>query len=132
MDCIRARALVGTRFRLQGRDPRTGLDCVGLVLEACGLPRDLVRRDYRMRGNHLDEAVRELARTFRRIGRSRARPGDLVLMSVADDQLHFGLLTERGFVHADAGLGLIAERPGTPPWPVLGHFRRRTGRRRGG
>lgn len=29
-----ARALIGTRFRHQGRDPEVGLDCVGLVLAA--------------------------------------------------------------------------------------------------
>ena len=44
----RARALVGTRFRAQGRGVG-GLDCVGVVLATFGLPLHLVRRDYRLR-----------------------------------------------------------------------------------
>lgn len=34
----RARSCVGVRFRHQGRDPKTGLDCAGLAAWAmCGL-----------------------------------------------------------------------------------------------
>ena len=121
----RARALVGTRFRPQGRVPELGLDCAGLVLCAFKLPGDLVRRDYRLRGDHHEEMMRELARVFRPVAPSRPRSGDLLLMRVADDQLHLGIVTELGFVHADARLGKVVETPGPPTWPVIGVFRRR-------
>ncbi|WP_316248986.1 hypothetical protein [Sphingopyxis sp. OPL5] len=47
-----ARAMVGVRFRLQGSDPATGLDCVGLVWAAYAVAgKRLVRPgDYPLRG----------------------------------------------------------------------------------
>ena len=121
----RARALVGTRFRPQGRVPELGLDCAGLVLCAYKLPGDLVRRDYHLRGNHGAEMMRELARVFRRIEPSCRRAGDLLLMQVAADQWHLGIITEIGFVHADARIGKVVETPGLPVWPILAAYRRR-------
>ena len=119
----RARALVGTRFRPQGRDPQTGVDCVGLVLATFGLAQGSVRRNYRLRGDHSAEIERELAFHFRRV-RSAVRPGDLMLLAAAADQFHFGIITDRGFVHADARIGRVVETPGEPRWPVLGIFRK--------
>ena len=34
---MRARAAIGARFRLHGRDPESGLDCVGLAGHALGI-----------------------------------------------------------------------------------------------
>jgi murein DD-endopeptidase / murein LD-carboxypeptidase len=124
----RARALVGIRFRPQGRAPDLGLDCVGLIICAFGLPADLVRRDYRMRGNHGREMLGELAKPFRKVPRKHRRPGDVLLLEVACDQLHLAILTETGFVHADARRGKVVQTPGMPPWPIVGAFRRRTGK----
>jgi len=118
-----ARALVGTPFRAQGRDPSKGLDCVGLVLEVFGIPIDTVRRNYRLRGEHRAEIETELARFFRAV--RSGKPGDLMLLRVAPAQLHLGVCTSRGFVHADARLGRTVETPGEPRWTVLGTFRKR-------
>ena len=120
----RARSLVGTPFRPQGRDGQ-GLDCAGLALAAFGLPKDLVRNDYRLRGNHRAEIEDALRFHFRKVGRRQARVGDLLLLSVTADQLHLAILTGSGFVHADARLGRVVETPGGPPWPVVAHYRRR-------
>jgi hypothetical protein len=49
----------------------------------------------------------------------------LLLFSVAADQRHLAVLTERGFVHADAGLRQVVETPGPPAWRVLSAWRRR-------
>lgn len=54
---------------------------------------------------------------------SAAGPGDLLLITVARDQLHLAVKTEVGFVHADAGLGKVVEVPGDPPWPVTLAYR---------
>jgi lipoprotein Spr len=121
----RARALVGTRFRAQGRAASLGVDCIGLVICAFGLPADGVRRDYRMRGDHRRELLSGLNQSFRRVRPSRRRPGDIVVLAVARDQLHLGILTNGGFVHADARLRKVVETAGAPPWPILAHFRRR-------
>jgi cell wall-associated NlpC family hydrolase len=120
----RARALVGTPFRPQGRGA-AGVDCVGLALATFGIPVDAVRRNYRLRGDHADEIRAHLAREFRRVAIAQARPGDLMLMRVSDDQLHFGVRTADGFVHAHAGLRRVVETPGAPQWPVLGVYRKR-------
>lgn len=121
----RARALIGTCFRPQGRNVGQGLDCVGLCLAAFDLPTDMVRADYRLRGHYRAEVIHALLRRFRRVGRSQARPGDLLLLEVADSQLHLVVLTGSGFVHADARLRRVVETPGTPPWPLIGIYRRR-------
>ena len=120
----RARALVGTRFRPQGRS-EAGLDCVGLVIAAFDLPPDAARSDYRLRGEHRDEIVQGLSPHFRHVRNGQGRAGDVLLLSVASDQLHLGIRTATGLVHADARIGRVVETPGGPPWPIIGIFRRR-------
>lgn len=120
----RARALVGTRFRLQGRSP-DGLDCVGLGMTTFDVPCDCVRRNYRMRGDHEAEVRAFLAGHFRRVPLAQLHAGDLMLMRVAADQLHLGVRTEDGFVHAHAGLRRVVETPGMPEWPLIAAYRRR-------
>ena len=121
----RARALVGTRFRPQGRDPAAGLDCVGVVLLAYGIATDSVPRDYRLSGDHRAQIERELARHFRPIGSNGSRIGDLMLLEISPNQLHLGIRTDAGFVHADARIGRVVETPAPPQWPILATFRRR-------
>jgi hypothetical protein len=121
----RARALVGCRFRPQGRDPDTGLDCVGVILECFGLPADCVRRDYRMRGPHRDRIEGALPQFFRKVSRVKSGTGDVLVLGVADEQVHLAVRTGAGFVHADARLGKVVETPGDPPWAVLSAWRRR-------
>ncbi len=118
-----ARALVGTRFRAQGRGPE-GLDCIGLALVAYAIPASSVRRDYDLRGGSAVELETELLRFFRPVATRRS--GDLLVLAPANDQLHLAVLTERGFVHAHAGLRRVVETPGAPTWPILGAYRRRT------
>jgi len=120
----RARALVGTRFRPQGRSAE-GMDCIGVALAVFGVPAEEVRRDYRLRGDHETEMRFCLALRFRRVPATQVRPGDLMLMRVAMDQLHLGVRTERGFIHAHAGLRRVVETPGSPEWPLIAVYRKR-------
>jgi hypothetical protein len=118
----RARALVGTRFRPQGRGEH-GMDCIGLVLAACGLPEDAAPRDYRLRSDRRDELAAGLLRHFRKV--RCAETGDVMMLEVASDQVHLAVRTDAGFVHAHAGIGRVVETPGMPEWPVIGAYRRR-------
>jgi hypothetical protein len=121
----RARALVGTRFRPQGRGIG-GLDCVGVALAVYEISGRDIPADYQPRGAH-DSKVREGLRTlFRRIGPAASRPGDLLLMKPAADQFHIGIRTTAGFVHAHAGLRRVVETPGAPEWPVTATYRKRS------
>lgn len=121
----RARALVGTRFRPQGRAPEHGVDCVGLILCVFGLPDTEGRRDYRLRGDHRRELMGALGKRFRRVPRAQRRAGDVLLLQVAADQVHLGIVTANGFVHADARIGMVVETPGLPDWPIIAMFRAR-------
>jgi cell wall-associated NlpC family hydrolase len=120
----RARALAGTPFRLQGRGTH-GLDCVGVATTTFGIAAEDVRRNYRVRGDHWAEVRGFLAKRFRRVPLAQLRPGDLMLMKIADDQLHIGIRTQAGFIHAHAGLRRVVETPGAPEWPLLGVYRKR-------
>lgn len=120
----RARALVGTRFRAQGRAD-DALDCIGLVVRTFELDARPIRKNYRLRGDHRCELEQGLREQFRRIAMRQLKPGDVMLLRVADDQLHLAVRTHHGFVHAHAGIGSVVETPGLPEWPLLGVYRRR-------
>ncbi len=116
----RALTLVGARFRLHGRDVAGGLDCVGVVALACGAAA--VPSGYALRGGDVARVGAVLdARLARGDGR---RLGDVLLFSVGAGQLHLGIATIRGLVHADAGLRRVVERPGIAPWVLIGAWRR--------
>ena len=121
----RARALIGVRFRAQGRDPLAGLDCVGAAAAAAGIPPEVVRRDYAMQGESLGSIERDLAGLgCRKIpAGERTEGGDVIVCRTAPAQHHLLIATGTGFVHADARLGLVVERPLPVPWPVRAVWR---------
>jgi cell wall-associated NlpC family hydrolase len=120
----RARTLVGTRFRPQGRDPRHGLDCVGTAAAAAGVPPGRVRRDYAMRGETLAAIEADLAAFgCREVAASDTEPGDIIVCESGPAQWHLLIATATGFVHADAGLGLVVERLFPVRWPIAGVWR---------
>jgi hypothetical protein len=118
-DAVRAaRAAVGARFRLHGRDPATGLDCVGLAALATGLEPPT---GYALRAGDTDAALAWLDTRLTRVADGAA--GDVMLLAPGPGQLHLAVRTEHGFIHADAGLRRVVERPGAPPWPCLATWR---------
>ena len=125
----RALALVGTRFRPQGRG-EGALDCLGLMLAVYGIPAGAVRRDYRLRGDYGAEIATGITTHFRKIAAKAVLAGDALLFKVADNQFHFAVRTTRGCVHADAGIGRVVEMPGLPTWALVGAYRRRQRARR--
>ena len=118
----RARALVGTRFRPQGRSTGYGLDCLGLATIAYRVPLDRVPIGYHLRGDHGPALMDGLQRYFRPV--EKAASGDLLLLEAGRGQVHLAVRTEAGFIHADARRGVV-ETPGDPPWRLLRAFRRR-------
>lgn len=120
----RARSLVGTRFRLQGRD-RDGLDCVGLIAIAHGVS-DGVPDDYAIRGADRLVAMDLLDRHFARRRKGPPQPGDIVLLALGITQLHLGIWTGAGLVHAHAGLRRVVETPGPLDHPIAGLWHQET------
>lgn len=121
----RARALIGTRFVAQGRDPAIGLDCVGLALLAYGIDPRAVRDDYRLSGAHRAAILDFAGVAFRRVPRPRRRAGDLLLLRPAMAQWHLAIWSGSGLVHADIVSRRVVERPGAPAWPVAAVLRPR-------
>lgn len=108
-----ARAMVGARFRPQGRDAATGLDCVGLVWAAyAGAGRVLpAPRAYPLRGwprGRVEGGLRDAG--FARAD-GGARPGDVALIDAGGEQFHLALIGADSFVHAHAGLRRVVETP---------------------
>lgn len=120
-----ALSFVGTPFRLQGRDPLTGLDCAGLVsasLRKIGQPHKLPE-GYTLRNLH-PEAFIPFIEQAGFIESSREREaGDLLLTKPGPGQLHLLIASApANFVHAHAGLRRVVETPGQPDWPLLGSW----------
>jgi len=111
----RARALIGTPFRLHGRDA-AGLDCVGLV--ALAWQQTQIATGYALRTN--DPAAIEAAlRVLRFRRRRKLKPGDILILNAGPAQLHLGIWTGTSLIHADAGLRRVVETPDWPRWPIL-------------
>ena len=115
-----ARGCIGARFRPQGRDPAYGLDCVGLAGVAFG--RDDLPSDYALRGGDAGR-IQALVEGFGLHRVDEAAAADLLLLRTGAAQYHLAVMTESGFVHADARLRRVVETPGPPPWPVIGIWR---------
>ena len=114
-----ARAVVGVRFRLHGRLPERGLDCVGLAALVLGRAAP---EGYGLRSGDEGQAADWLrAAGLRRV--DLAREGDLALVRPGPLQLHLMIVVPGGHVHAHAGVGRVVEMPGPSPWPVLGYWR---------
>ena len=108
----RARACVGARFRVQGRDPAFGLDCVGLAAQAFGVAAE---GGYALRGGDADAIAQRIAAAgLTPVAAETAGAGDLVLIEAGPRQFHLAVLTGTGFVHAHAGLRRVVETPGRP------------------
>jgi cell wall-associated NlpC family hydrolase len=121
-----AEALVGTKFRLHGRDPVTGLDCVGVLaaaLAAIGKPAPLPS-GYTIKLRTLDHWLPDPASCgFAPIDAAIAA-GDVLLLDLGPCQQHLVIATAANrFVHAHAGLRRVVESSGPLPGPVLHHWR---------
>lgn len=114
--------LIGTPFRLHGRDPARGLDCVGLVAEAMRRAgfHPVPPGGYGLRALSVDALVLHAEA-------SGLVPvpddGDVVLARVSPVQAHLLVAAPDGFVHAHAGLGRVTFLPGPLPWPVAREWR---------
>lgn len=104
--------MIGVRFRLQGCDPDTGVDCVGLVWAAYAVAGVRLMRpsDYPLRGWDRARVAAALSRAGFAAVADRA-VGDVALMTLAAGQFHLGLIGPDRLVHAHAGLRRVVETP---------------------
>jgi hypothetical protein len=121
-----ALSLVGTRFRLQGRDPLHGLDCIGLLEAALGRAGRKVTlpAGYALRMTRIETWLPEPAGC----GFAPAEPpfetGDIVLLQAGVGQVHLAIaVSGTAWVHAHAGLRRVVACPAIPDGAVLHHWR---------
>lgn len=121
-----AERLVGTRFELHGRDPATGLDCVGLVavaLAEIGRPA-FAPFGYRLRQTEVDRFLASATRSGLAEATGPVEPGDVLLSRPGPAQHHLVIAAAGGaIVHAHAGLGRIVLTPPPLRWPIDRHWR---------
>lgn len=124
-----ARAAIGVPFRLHGRDPAYGLDCVGLVALAvkaggCSAP---VPTGYALRSGDA-ASLAAMIEAAGLVPASGTQSGDVLVLQAGPGQLHLAIDCGAGpdgggIIHADAQLRRVVERPGVPPWPIIGRWR---------
>lgn len=119
----RARELVGVRFRPQGRRAESGLDCVGLVLQAHEIAGPVPT--YQLRGDHVHKLKHALLQYFVEVGPHRLSPGDVLLLQISPQQVHLAIHAGPTFIHADARARRVLEVPGASPWPLISAYGRR-------
>ena len=121
-----AEELIGIPFRLHGRDPRYGVDCVGLVLHSLSAAGRTVPplSGYGLR-NAGYSFVPELASAAGLCPAGGAiQRGDIVLARPGPGQRHLLIAAGAGqFIHAHAGLGRVVSAAGPLDWPVTNTFR---------
>jgi cell wall-associated NlpC family hydrolase len=105
--------MIGVRFRPQGCDAATGLDCAGLVWTAYAAAGVRLVRPaaYPLRGWPRARIEAALAAAGFAPAGGAARAGDVALIALAAGQFHLGLIGDATFVHAHAGLRRVVETP---------------------
>lgn len=121
-----ALALPGALFRLHGRDPRTGLDCVGVLsaaLEAINR-RPALPRAYALRCRSVPGVDRIAQTCGLQAAPNPIIAGDVLLFRVGPCQVHLAIAVGAArIVHAHARLRRVIEGPVPPEWTVLHHWR---------
>jgi cell wall-associated NlpC family hydrolase len=121
-----ARALVGAPFRLHGRDPASGLDCVGVLaasLVSCGRPVH-VPQGYALRNRTLPRLDAFVSACGLVPAEGPALPGDVLLVRAGPGQFHLLISTgAQRCIHAHASLRRVVEADLPPHWPLVEHWR---------
>ncbi len=121
-----AEALVGVPFRLHGRDPVAGLDCIGLLasaLAAIGRPA-LLPNGYALRNRDIARWLPDAASCGFAPANGPVEPGDVVVARIGASQFHLAIAARgSGWVHAHAGLRRVVHQPGALPGAPIVQWR---------
>ena len=121
-----AEVLLGCRFRLHGRDPHTGLDCIGVLavaLERAGRPAP-IPNGYALRSRNVERFTALAEPCCFAPAEGAFAAGDVAVWQVGPGQFHLGVALNRdAFVHAHAGLRRVVSGPADPGWRLAGHWR---------
>ena len=127
-----AEALLGTRFRLHGRDPGTRLDCIGLLVAAMarGGRSIAVPTGYPLRLRDLAQWLPDPATCGFVAAREPFRAGDVVMLQPGPAQFHLAIADRAlGWIHAHAGLRRVVREAALPAGTITAHWRLRRTRK---
>ncbi|MFM5918220.1 MAG: NlpC/P60 family protein [Novosphingobium sp.] len=123
-----AEELEGVPFRIHGRDPADGVDCIGLLGAAMARTgRDVtLPTGYSWRLRDLSQWLpKPESCGFGKV-RSGVRSGDVVLIQPGPAQFHLAIAGRAGrWVHAHAGLRRVVISAELPAGPIIEHWRLR-------
>jgi cell wall-associated NlpC family hydrolase len=113
-----ARTCLGAQFRLQGRHPKTGLDCIGLIIwsaRQCGLTLPDAQ-DYILTDNpeRLDRAL--LIAPITPIDPADHVAGDFVRLLSSGQPLHLAICGGGTLIHADIRCRKVVEHRLNQDW----------------
>jgi len=121
-----ARSMIGCPFMLHGRNPQTGLDCVGLIaasLDAIGRP-PVAPAGYRLRNRTIAIWLGCAAASGFEAHEERSIAGDVLLVSPSSGQHHLLIQDVEGeVIHAHAGLRRVVRQPCPAEFSVLKKWR---------
>jgi len=121
-----AERLVGVPYRLHGRDPATGLDCVGLVAAALSAIGRTVPAPsgYQLRRLRVERLLGAADDAVLREATGPVEPGDILLLTPGPGQHHLAVAAaDQAAIHAHAGLGRVVRTPAPLPWPTERRWR---------
>ena len=127
-----AKDLIGTRFRLHGRDPATGLDCIGLLVAAMarGGQPIAVPTGYPLRLRDLTQWLPDPAACGFAEACKPFRAGDVVMIQPGPAQFHLAIADRAlGWIHAHAGLRRVVREAALPAGTITAHWRLRQTRK---
>jgi cell wall-associated NlpC family hydrolase len=121
-----AERLVGGPFRLHGRDPATGLDCVGLVAAALAAigARPVTPSGYSLRNLTVSQWIHYAEQSGLVAAPGTVRAGDVLLIALSHCQHHLAIAVgATSVIHAHAGLRRIVRQPLEPAWCFAAKWR---------
>lgn len=121
-----AESFIGTRFRLHGRDPASGLDCIGLVaasLAAIGrTPKP--PQGYALRNLSIRRWLGHAGASGLISAELPIRRGDVLLVQPSPVQHHLLIASDLAHVvHAHAGLRRVVRQPIAPGTIIAAQWR---------
>ena len=121
-----AEKLIGSPFRLHGRDPRSGIDCIGLLAAAMsGAGRSIaLPTGYPLRLNDLARWLPDPQDCGFALAKLPFEPGDVVLTKPGPGQVHLAIAgPDLAWIHAHAGLRRVVTEVEIRVGTILHHWR---------
>lgn len=125
-----ASTFIGVRFQLRGRDPRVGVDCVGLVvcsLHAIGYP-SIAPTGYSLRNSDHSRWISYAKAAGLELVHDQIKAGDILLIAPGPGQQHLVIVeSPTSIIHAHAGLRKVVRQPMDQGGRTQAHWRLSTG-----